>query len=288
MIGDVIMDTNEKATEILRNNSKEKADMFPREVEYQDYAFKASEKIKEICNERNINLPELSKETDLSLDKLKSYQRRNPAKMPVSALCNIADFLKVSLDYLFDRSDVKPVIEKEKSRQYGISPEGVVLCLFNALKFLNSEVYEDKIIIREEVLVDIYKKYYGRENLKDSDLMNAIIGECKKYALVRKKMERIEDCNKHLREQYATANVAVLEEFEEYADDVNSIINDKPYNGDSYKYFREKWDKLSEADKKEWAESYSSGDYDYELQKYNERLIREFNEFRKWKKNKEK
>ncbi|WP_417122637.1 helix-turn-helix domain-containing protein, partial [Ruminococcus bicirculans (ex Wegman et al. 2014)] len=126
------MDTNEKATEILRNNSKEKADMFPREVEYQDYAFKASEKIKEICNERNINLPELSKETDLSLDKLKSYQRRNPAKMPVSALCNIADFLKVSLDYLFDRSDVKPVIEKEKSRQYGISPEGVVLCLFNA------------------------------------------------------------------------------------------------------------------------------------------------------------
>lgn len=282
------MDTNEKATEILRNNSKEKADMFPREVEYQDYAFKASEKIKEICNERNINLPELSKETDLSLDKLKSYQRRNPAKMPVSALCNIADFLKVSLDYLFDRSDVKPVIEKEKARQYGISPEGVVLCLFNALKFLNSEVYEDKIIIREEVLVDIYKKYYGRENLKDSDLMNAIIGECKKYALVHKKMERIEDCNKHLREQYATANVAVLEEFEEYADDVNSIINDKPYNGDSYKYFREKWDKLSEADKKEWAESYSSGYYDYELQKYNERLIREFNEFRKWKKNKEK
>ena len=78
MIGDVIMDTNEKATEILRNNSKEKADMFPREVEYQDYAFKASEKIKEICNERNINLPELSKETDLSLDKLKSQQKKQP------------------------------------------------------------------------------------------------------------------------------------------------------------------------------------------------------------------
>ncbi|SCX96660.1 helix-turn-helix domain-containing protein [Butyrivibrio sp. INlla14] len=205
------------------------------------------ERLKDLRVEKGLTLKQLSEETGLSSSALGEYEINESKGIPHQALVTLADFYDVSLDYLFDRTEVRNLAGREIS-DLGLSDEvldvlsskklnnrllGEIICHPNFKNFMaNIEIYVDGIASQGIHALNAYtnilrKKITGEFEAKDTDpemiMLDACIVEEERYFINKLEMD-IEPIAKDIREAHKKDEETATDTT--VTDRVNEIFDD--------------------------------------------------------------
>lgn len=153
------------------------------------------EKIQYLCEEIGISVPKLEQTLGFGKGSIYKWSKSSPT---IDKLEKVANYLKVSLDYLLDRGnvfDLGPYIEEEREEQ-GISEEQ--MCEQLGISEFELEQYEDAIIPLTQDLVGKIMSIFGmsfpefldKYGLFDIEIPSHFDGDVDQYLAFKKAEEQ--------------------------------------------------------------------------------------------------
>lgn len=123
------------------------------------------ERVKELCEERNISIRELERQLGYSRNTLYSLKNQTPG---IDKVVKIADYFNVSTDYLLGRTDVKGISKSRKDYDVKEKLEQIL----EALEIENNLQYNVERVSEKET-----RKYVGDSLPNGDSVTNRNLGE---------------------------------------------------------------------------------------------------------------
>ncbi len=188
------------------------------------------ENIKSLCSDIGISIPKLEVILGLSRGSIYNWDKNSPS---IDKLEKVANYLKVSIDYLLDRGDIfdlGPYIEEERFEQ-GISEQQI--CAHLGISEFELSQYEDQAVPLTQDLVDklmdifsmTFPEFLEKYGLFDMEIPKHFNGDVDRY-LDFKKAEEEDALNEnrdietiaahHDGEEWTEEELEEIEKFKEF------------------------------------------------------------------------
>ncbi len=213
------------------------------------------ERLKDLRNEKGLSLKELANETGFSSSALGEYENDDNKGIPHYVITQLADYYRVSLDYLFDKSPVKNNTNTD-IKELGLDDKTIdflknglinnrllceLICHPGFRKFLaDTEIYVDGIAAQSIQAINAYadtirKKITKEYDPKGDDPGMLILDACRieedRYFLDKLQLD-IEPIVKDIREAHIKDRETATDTT--VADRVNKIFEDVKKGGDNF------------------------------------------------------